>query len=216
MISLKPIFLMYDNGVDQLERKAADEAVKKAAKIFQNRPAFTLGNLVKVDGYEIPIDSLVQNSPILRQTAYGNQIDVDGVHSAVFNSKLHKNSPFIGVVLTSKDLTAKFGRNYLNFCFGYTFGDVTIQSVARFRDMSDKNRETMIEGVILHELGHVFNLAGDRSRSHTEYNLGMHCTNLGCVMNQGLTREAMLEHFRMAKKMGRIYCPQCMLEASSN
>ena len=211
---MRPIFLLYDEGVSQVERDAAISAIQEVRGIFQNRNLFVLGSKIKVEDFNLSLELLVQGAPVVRRTTYGDQIDAERIHSAIYESSLHKKEPFIGIVLVSKDLTVSIKGQNLNFCFGYTFGDVTVQSVARFRDMPLDDRLTMIKGVIQHELGHVFNLAGTMLRSNTEYNLGMHCTNPGCVMNQGLTRDALLRNFKLAKRMGRVYCPQCLEDAA--
>jgi predicted Zn-dependent protease len=48
-------------------------------------------------------------------------------------------------------------------------------------------------GVYLHELGHMFG-AAPRGRTNTEENLGSHCLNDYCVMQQKLTVPAFSEH----------------------
>ena len=67
---------------------------------------------------------------------------------------------------------------------------------------------------MFHELGHVFGMAADLHRSNTEENFGNHCTNPGCIMRQGVNIDQWLHNAHMARRYGRIYCPQCMADAN--
>ena len=85
----------------------------------------------------------------------------------------------------------------------------------RYRGIDDPfDRMMAIRMVVQHELGHVFGMAADENRSNTEDNLGIHCTNPGCVMRQGLSVGEWLRHARESYGAGMIYCPQCLADAA--
>jgi len=144
---------------------------------------------------------------------FGEQLNADHLLGLVSNEPWQKAEPRIDIVITSQDLTAFDCDDWHNFVFGEADGRVTVQSVARFHQLSDTDRYLAIEAVIHHELGHIYGLAADASRSNTEYNLGPHCTNYGCFMRQGLSLEEWVIHARDAYRLDRIYCPQCLAEA---
>lgn len=204
---MRPILLLTDSGITEEERTTAVKAIEKVAAIFQ-RDCYVL------DGEgSSTADSIVIKAKEIRSSTYGPQLDVYSIVRQVLSSERHRKYPWIEVFLTSFDLTALCNGHYLNFCFGVTAGDVTVQSVARFRGLSETEHKIMLEGVIQHELGHIFGLASDLKRPHVRYKLGMHCTNYGCVMNQGMSLNELLDVFKAAKMMGRIYCPECLREA---
>ena len=102
----------------------------------------------------------------------------------------------------------------MNFVFGVArpSARVTVQSVYRYRNLPMNERKLAIKTVVQHELGHIFGCAHP-GREKTEMNLGSHCTQYGCIMQQGLTVEAFVEHAKAARALHRLYCPLCLAEA---
>lgn len=206
----KPIYLIYSEEVERNEVRVAVNTLTEGAKLYHGRSFINLGDRVGICEPHLGLDELISKVEIVKVSDYGGQMDALQLWELLYASKWRLAQPGIVVCLVSQDLTARIGGKSLNFCFGYTRGDVTIQSVARLRDLNGEDGATMLGGLIMHELGHVFSIAGDPNRGHTEYLLGMHCTNFGCVMQQGLTREELLKKFVGAKKLHRFYCSDCM------
>lgn len=94
-------------------------------------------------------------------------------------------------IFTSRDLYLK-----KNWCFGAARvgGGVSVQSMARFRDLDDEVKQAVITRTLRHELGHVHKCAADPKRANTESKYGMHCTCPGCTMRQSPTLKALIAH----------------------
>lgn len=96
----------------------------------------------------------------------------------------------------------------LNWCFGgYTETDrglgYILISTARMKS------ENHAKDILRHEIGHMFG-APSQGRSNTYGNLGLHCSNDLCVMQQkdGL-REAVSYAEQRARLNAGTYCSQC-------
>ena len=140
------------------------------------------------------------------------QLDADSIVDRLGEEPWQRSDPHIDIMMVSKELMAFDHGHPLNIVFVLADGRVTVQSVARYRGLPPRDRYLAIQAVIWHELGHILGMAGDLRRSHTEYNLGPHCTNY-CVMRQGLSVEEWVQHARQATGRNRIYCPQCLADA---
>ena len=209
---MRPLYLIYDSKVSQFERMVAEKTIKEAAVIFNNRKWYDLGDEPVLNNTKAPADVFVNHAEIVRINKYGPQRDAFEIWQEINRCRRMRMEPFVCVFITSQDLTVEMSDRYLNYCFGYTFGNITIISTARIKDMKQKDEAIMIEGLIMHELGHIFYLTSG-NREHTERKLGLHCTNPGCVMKQGLTREELYRNFKEAKAMHRYYCPECARQA---
>ena len=210
-MKLRPIYLIYDSGITESERKIATETVREAARIYGHRNCFIAGTRPILGTRRVSIDAIVDEAESGIDKGYGVQKDVYDLWESIETCKMMREAPFICVFITSRDITVQD----LNFCFGYTRGTITVNSVARFRCLRKEDEALMIWGIIMHELGHVFGLATG-GRAHTEENLGPHCTNYGCTMNQGLTLQKMYTVFRKAAEMRRCYCPECANQLMQN
>lgn len=207
-----PIRVMWDSGVNDLEAQAICAALEEQNKLFPGLNITVYGASAWCKGEYSSADWYI-NKTMRVSRPFGEQLNADHLQDLVSNEPWQKEDPHIDIVITSRDLTAFDCDDWLNFVFGEADGRVTVQSVARFRQLSDTDRYLAIRAVIHHELGHIYGLAADVSRSNTEYNLGPHCTNYGCLMRQGLGLEEWVIHAREAYRLGRIYCPQCLAEA---
>ena len=114
--------------------------------------------------------------------------DVLGKLQDILKSKKIRGAMFL---FTSKDLYLK-----KTWCFGAARvgGGVSVQSMARFRDLTDDVKQAVITRTLRHELGHVHKCAADPKRPNTESKYGMHCTCPGCTMRQSPTLKALIEH----------------------
>ena len=114
--------------------------------------------------------------------------DILGKLQDILKKKQLKGAIFL---FTSKDLYLK-----KTWCFGAARvgGGVSVQSMARFRDLEDDVKQAVITRTLRHELGHVHKCAADPKRPNTESKYGMHCTCPGCTMRQSPTLKALIEH----------------------
>lgn len=201
-----PIFSCYDSGVEESEVKAIVDALKEFRRLFPERRIFNYGSKPWCKGDFSSADWYVKNAKELPS----KQKDASDMALLLAKEPWQKTSPHIDVLFTSKDLS--FDDN--NFVFGLAYPSlrVTVQSVARYRILSDEDKTLAIKAVVWHELGHILGCAHP-GRVKTKYILGSHCTNPGCIMQQGLSVPVWLEHAKQAKALHQIYCPLCMEEA---
>ena len=212
-----PIYVMYDSGLDCFEEDGVKEALDELSKLFPQIPITNFAKkpwTSKREPYS-SADWYVVNTPSIRGN-YGNyQLDGDCLLRLIEKEPWQAANPHIDVFITSEDMTVRDNGSLLNFVFGVARGRVTVQSVARYRDLFDFQRKLCTKAVVLHEVGHIFGMAADLNRSHTEYLLGPHCTNYGCVMRQGLTVHDWAEHAYQAHVHGP-YCPECLSDAKKS
>lgn len=95
----------------------------------------------------------------------------------------------------------------LNWFFGryisYNNKDYVIVSTSRIQ-----NKFHLFD-IFAHELGHMYG-AAKRGRSNTEENIGSHCINDLCVMQQRLTVKESLDYVNQRHKANaQTYCFQC-------
>ena len=198
-----PIYVMYDSGLDVFERSCIEDSMREFVGEFPQRKVVMYGSRAWSNGDYSSADWYVQKAAkLLRNRQL--QVNASSLLDLLMNEPWQKN-PHIDVLFTSCDL----GGLGLNFCFGMTSGRYTVQSVFRYRGLHVEDRKLAIKAVVWHELGHVLGCAANSRRGNTEYKLGRHCTNYGCVMQQGMNLGEWVQHAREINYLGRIYCPQC-------
>lgn len=205
-----PVYVMYDSGVDLFERDCITDALQEFVETFPQRKVVIYGTRAWSTGDYSSADWYVRNAKrVIRKGWDWVQYDAQSLLELMMKEPWQKANPHIDVLFTSHDLTGTSRGTVLNFCFGMTLGRFTVQCVFRFRDLPATDRRLAIKAVVWHELGHVFGCAANPHRSNTEYKLGRHCTNPGCIMRQGVNLNEWVRHARDAYRLGRIYCPQC-------
>ena len=213
------IFLFFDERLKKNLMDVAEETAFNAGIIFNNTPT-----LVALSG-PIPgmkgSDFTKAGRIVATSSTYGTQRDASQIID-----EIHKRLKQTGrriIFITVDDLTCTSNGKYLNFCFGLARGYSTALSMVRFGSLSDKEQEIVLSGLIMHELGHLYGLAADSNRKKTEFNIGMHCTDKYCVMQQGLTMGEIRKNFsRVNEHRGhtddvklKYYCPLCMQDANN-
>ncbi|MBU1974452.1 MAG: hypothetical protein KKH52_03600, partial [Nanoarchaeota archaeon] len=118
-------------------------------------------------------------------------------------NEVRNNPQRQNLILLEQDLYA----DGLNWCFGgyqhYLGKDFVTISTARIQD------EAHLFHIFAHELGHMYG-AAFRGRSNTREELGFHCLNDLCVMQQQLSvKESASYAHRRLKSKAPTYCHQC-------
>lgn len=216
---MEEIFCFVDERLPRNLIEIARKTIHDAGIIYHNTPAIFAGStpLRGVNG-----SYFTKAGTIVRNTEYGVQRDTKLIFEEV-NKYLRKEGRRT-IFVTVDDLTCKSNNVYLNFCFGHAKGFTTIISMVRFRALPTSEQEIILGGLIMHELGHLYDLAGDSRRKNTEYNIGMHCTDKICVMHQGLSRDEIRENFlrvdmftrHVSDAKLRYYCPLCMQDVEKH
>lgn len=204
---MPPIYVMYDSGVDKFEEEAILAALKSLLQI-QGLDITCYGSESWSEGDYSSADWYIQHTNRIQGNFGEVQLDANQLLELIVNEPWQVD-PHIDIMITSHDITTFDNGKQLNFVFGLAYQRATVQSIARFRSCPDSDRFIAIETVIWHELGHILGMAADLNRTNTEDNLGPHCTNPGCVMQQGLSVSEWVKHAREAKQAQQIYCQQC-------
>ena len=207
-----PIYVCWDSGIDEIE----EEAILAALQCFEGPNITVFGSKAWAKGDYSSADWYIQHTEKVQGNLGGIQLNADHLFDLIVSEPWQMANPHIDIMIVSKDMTAFEKGQQLNYVFGIADGPITVQSVARFRECSDEDRTLAVKTIVWHELGHIFGAAADLNRNHTEYNLGPHCTNYGCVMKQGDNVPKWIKNAREADKLGRIYCPECLADMGAH
>ena len=207
-----PIYVMHDSGLDEFEVNVIKSGLAELKETLPERQIYNYGAETWCEGAYSSADWYISKGKSVMRPDHPAQLDARSVLLLTMREPWQIAEKHIDIIFTSQDLTTKYEDGYLNFCFGLTMGRYTIQSVARFRDLPLRDRCLVIKSLMWHELGHVLGAAGNLLRDNTVDKLGSHCINYGCVMQQGMTVQEMVQNARQAERRGRIYCPDCMAD----
>lgn len=112
------------------------------------------------------------------------QIKIDQLLQDLSADPYAKNIPQLPILITKQDLYGSYGNRLLNFCLGVSDEDSPmIVSVARFLDERGQLDVEGFKTVVMHEFGHTIGLTRE-GRVNTNENLGAHCMDAGCIMQQ--------------------------------
>lgn len=176
--------------------KIVNKVVKIAASEVSKANCKQLN--VKCLGRNIEMYNLVKE---IEEEAYNplrDQIKVEALNQSVWD--YFKNYPYNPIILaTDKDLYS----DKTNYCLGATTNYYGKNIVI----ISQKRIEYFDHLIIstTHELGHVFG-AASKNRKNTEENLGIHCTNPNCVMQQKINLNESIKYARRIYTLFKIGC----------
>ena len=177
------VYVLADSSVTQDEREMLIRAMEQTAPIYGCWFRFC------DDGKwgDLSADALIDMAPVNSKGQIGAS-EILTMMKTAFTSMDVKGAMFI---FTAHDL-------YLNktWCFGAARvgGGVSVQSMARFRDLSDEEKQAVITRTLRHELGHIHRCAADHKRARVEKKYGWHCTSPGCTMRQSPNLKTLLKH----------------------
>lgn len=196
---IKNIFIVYEKGLEPLKPHLED-AINQMMDCFPqhktNYPIKTLGNWQNENAKQRLPDGSVCLKPwesvewyigrakvkAIQQNRWQTkkQISIDQLWEDLSSDPYCKKIPQWSILITKHDLYA----DGLNFCLGVSKENAfSIVSTARFLD---QNNHLDIEGfktVVMHEFGHLIGLTHE-GRTNTSQQLGSHCINDGCIMQQ--------------------------------
>lgn len=208
MPTIRNIFLLYEQGLEPLGphiKAAVSEMMDCFPQYKDDYPIKLLGNwrsekyayttqygntlLRPYESVDWYIDQAKQRAIREGRWQMRGQISIDKLCDDLTDDPYRSQIPQWSVLITKHDL---YGHTYnsagqkqrLNFCLGVSHEDkFSIISTARF---IDRNNQLNIEGfktVVMHEFGHLIGLTKE-GRAHTNQQLGAHCINDGCIMQQ--------------------------------
>jgi len=215
----KPIILMNEDGVSDLEKEAVTSGIKDILEVagvrnevedigvwrsnnYHNEDG-TLKDFQSVDWY------LHKGRVESRNT---NQLNAQSISAHLMRKgSVWMKTHHIVLVLCS-DI---YKDEKTNFVFGLSDKDLpVILSTFRFKGLSEKERCQCLKTVAMHELGHVFGLPSEGRDKNVEENLGEHCKNSKCIMQQGLDVPELLNITTDRLKHGAL-CSNCTNDLKS-
>ena len=134
------------------------------------------------------------------------QVDARSVVQHVCDARDAELGLYHVIVFTGQDLNVS-GFN-VNFCFGARIDDIIVQSLKRFRILSEQDEEKCVLRILRHELGHLYGAAAGKNLNHPQRIFQAHCSNPACSMRQTLDVGDVL---RMAREEDprRPFCKEC-------
>lgn len=234
MPTIKNIFLLYESGLEPLGPHIYD-AVNEMMDCFPEHkadyPITMLGNwrsnkytyrnsyggteLRPYESVDWYIDQAQKTAKTEGRWYSRGQISIDRLCQDLSDDPYRSQIPQWSVLITKHDLYGHYINQYgqkqkLNFCLGVSHeNQFSIISTARFLDA---NNFLDIEGfktVVMHEFGHLIGLTNE-GRVNTDEELGSHCTNVGCIMQQRMDGNySDLTRLRLAAKQQYGLPPIC-------
>jgi hypothetical protein len=195
-ISVKPVYIMNQEGVSPLEKQAVLDGAKELIRLtgvdltvkdfghwrspnFKNADG-TLKRYHSVEWY------LSEGMRVARNEGKIPQIDGDypltllSIEPWRFPNQGGHNH--YDILVLKSDMYSKD----TNFVIGLAKAYIgTVLSVARFQELDEQMRYECIKTETIHELGHGFGLIPQSRTVNVETSIGKHCTNV-CIMRQGL------------------------------
>ncbi len=204
-----PICIMYDSGVDALERTAISSAVNSFVTL-SDRKVYDLGVNALPGSDCVSVNCLLNSSMKVVGLDGIPRLDTNSLFALLANTNYDK--PAILVFFTSMALRCE---NKRRSYFGTTIGRIVIQSVEPYRNHPNLERESVIRAAVQHELGRVFGAALDLRRSHT-YGFGPYCANPNCIMGRFSSTDSLVKIANRTPERRTFFCAECEREIRAN
>ena len=199
-----PIYICWDSKVRPAEQNAIMAGMRETKAMFGCEVVYYGTDAWQFGRYK-NADEIMRTAPhnCAGQANAGNILTM---MASTMNTWIE---PGAMVLFTGEDLYI----DGTNWCFGAARikARVSVQSVARYRILDKATLSACVRRTLRHELGHIFTCAHDLMRSHTEMNLGEHCTNPRCSMRQTLNLAELLRAVR-EENAQNCFCAQCLAD----
>lgn len=187
---IRPIYLMIQNGVDLIDKKAVKDGIKTIFKLAGVEKKIRI-----LDYGELSGTNYVSPNGLLKEYRsvdwYLQQGKIASKNSTKLNATKISNLCAYEIAISGYKhyyvliLKSDIYLETTDFVIGVgKKGCCAIISTYSFSNLDDLKYE-VIKTETMHEIGHVFNIPNDNRTTNVEENLGWHCTNQ-CVMRQGL------------------------------
>ena len=219
MKNIRPFHVVFDEGIDPLERQAVQRAVTEILALAG------VADLMHVSDFHVWRERGYDQGGVLQpylsvdwyirrgreSSGSPGQLNVETMMFELAGEPWRK-VPHYDLMVVSADLTAKG----MNFVIGYgNRGIGAIASVARIRHLEPGLRGECIKTEIMHELGHVFGLIPRERTVAVEAQLGRHCANI-CIMRQGVNVPDDWIRITLDRlDSGAPFCPLCLRDLRS-
>lgn len=213
-----PIYVCCDSSLNEVEEAAIKRGLREEIiPTFRTKVHYYGHNRWQSGKYK-SADLIIDTSFKSQVTG---QVDAFSVIEKLRVTAETVVEPGAFVLFTAKDLYARPTRTKvgsskdirdtgLNWCMGLSINayHATVQSVYRYRHLSDDKESFCIRRTLRHEIGHLFGCAMQPGRSNTIDLLGNHCTNRGCSMCQTISVSELVEKMYQEDDHNFL-CPQC-------
>ena len=237
MPEMKKIFILCEKGLEALlptTKSAVDDMMACFPEYKADYPVVVLGNWQERNSIMQDSAGRVHYEPYksvdwylmrARQTAMlekrwfeRGQISIDQLCVDLHSDPYRQQIPQWSVLITKQDLYGTLPNgDKLNFCLGVSHeNEHSVISTARFVGRNGVLDPEEFKTVVMHEFGHLIGVT-KKGRVHSNEQLGAHCTNDGCLMQQRmdgdykeLTRARLLRERRGQTPI----CGDCITEGT--
>ena len=197
-----PIYICYDSTIKEAEKKAIRQGLMEIRSIFVGSDIFLYGTSEWSEGSYRSADQLIASA---KRNKFG-RINGEALMDKLNDLNDSWTVPGAIILITSEDLYSDY--HNLEWCMGLAKGYASVQSVRRFRGLSDEEESICIRRTLRHELGHIFGCPSP-GRTNTDKSYGYHCTNYCCSMQQIRDVRQLLGK-AIHEDPTNCFCPQCM------
>lgn len=200
------IAVCFTPEVPETEQKMIVQASKELTSVFSMCNVMIL-NSISIGSLSWGEDGYFSPKQMVKGTEIGEQYDAVRVLANMRKARKHLTDNDALVLFVEKDLYHPDSK--AKWCFGSAsdVGNVTVQSVYRYRDLTDEEKLRCIRRTLRHELGHIFKLCKSPGRANTLRNAGMHCTNHNCSMNKTKNTSDLVLHSKLEAYEKNFFCP---------
>jgi|SRR3989344_5829584 len=215
--TIKPLYMMQEEGLDGLEKRAVMDGVKEILQVARaTLPISDFGVWRHRDHKQgdslKPYYSVDWYLQMGRETGVRGQLNADELIISLMREPWKDESKggqeHYDLMVVHSDITSV--QHKTNFVIGLALlGIGTVVSTHRFRTLENRTRYECVKTETMHELGHVFGLIPSDRKENVDYSLGLHCTNV-CTMRQGL--RVPIDWIRYSQErldLGSAFCNRC-------
>ncbi len=214
---IRPIYLMNENGVDPMDKKAVIGGIETMLKIAGVENKIKILDYSELIGkrYISPdgsskeyksLDYYLQQGKIASKNS--TKLNATKISNLCAYEIAISGYKHYYVLIVKTDIYLEEGNTRFVIGAGKE-GCCAIISTYRFSNLDDLKYE-VIKTETMHENGHVFDIPNDNRATNVEENLGWHCTN-ECVMRQGLiVPKDWIEMTNDRLESGRPLCDECI------
>lgn len=214
MIKIKPLYVMFQDGIGQDQIAAVMSGINTVLKIAGAESLIRVVNwgVWRNDGYCAngvlqayqSVDWYVAKG--FEKSRNKNQVYVRPIMYRLMDEPWQEKNPHYEVVVLHSDIY----NDGCNFVVGSAIeGFGTIVSINRFKNLERQLQAGCIKTTVMHEIGHVFGLVPKTRTINVVKSLGLHCT-CQCVMRQGLSvPHDFIKYTEERLATGQVFCPRC-------
>lgn len=192
MSKTRPMYVMNEEGLSELEKKAVIDGTKELLRIAEVEDRIKVVDLGawKHNEYKNSDGSLKEYYSVdwylqegRKASRNKTQLNAEKIVRLFYVEPWQKGEQeHYDILITRSDMYS----GNANFIIGIAYPVLaTVLSTYRFKNLDDKLRYECIKTETMHELGHVFTLPKERIKSDN-WVLDGHCPNK-CVMRQGMS-----------------------------